>query len=105
MVQRIPVKIGLVPTSQEAGGTVHSQAASMTAPGSQPGFDGGTMAYTVSADGPPAPMFGAELPVSSQPGDGLPPRVPAGSQEGGRWARDVTGPGSEAGWVKTPAAS
>ena len=47
---------GLVPTSQEAGGTVHSTAMAMTAPGTEPGFDGGTMTNNVSTDapGPPA---------------------------------------------------
>ena len=46
---------GMLPTSQEAGGTVHDQSHAMTAPGTAPGFDGGTMSYPVSTDSPDAP--------------------------------------------------
>ena len=55
-VQRLPDP-GLMPTSQEAGGTVHSNALAQTAPGSMPGFDGGLMTYPVSTDSP-GPMSG-----------------------------------------------
>jgi hypothetical protein len=53
-VQRYP-DAGMLPTSQEGGGTVHDQSHAMTAPGSAPGFDGGVMTYPVSTDAPPAP--------------------------------------------------
>ena len=47
---------GLLPTSQEGGGTVHSNELAQTSPGSMPGFDGGTMNYPVSTDeAAPAP--------------------------------------------------
>ena len=46
---------GMVPTSQEAGGMVHTNELAMTAPGSPPGFDGGALIYPTSADvGAPA---------------------------------------------------
>ena len=67
---------GLVPTSQEAGGTVHSNALAQTAPGSMPGFDGGAMSYPVSTDSP--------LPVSADQADQH--DVDAGG--GGRMPRD-----------------
>lgn len=50
-VQRLPDP-GLIPSSQEAGGTVHSNSLAQTAPGTQPGFDGGLMTYPVSTDSP-----------------------------------------------------
>jgi hypothetical protein len=53
-VQRLPDP-GLLPTSQEAGGTVHSNALAQTAPGTDPGFDGGTLTYNVSTDAADAP--------------------------------------------------
>lgn len=53
MVQRL-ADPGLLPTSQEAGGTVHDQSMSMTAKGSAPGYDGGVMTYNVSTDSPAA---------------------------------------------------
>jgi hypothetical protein len=70
MVTRLPDP-GMLPTSQEAGGCVHDNSAAMTAPGSQPGFDGGTLAYPASTDGP-GPAMPATIPVSDQSGrDGL----------------------------------
>ncbi|MDQ2875362.1 MAG: endonuclease VII domain-containing protein [Actinomycetota bacterium] len=110
-VKLIPIPIGLLPSSQEAGGMVHDQSAAMTAPGSPPGFDGGALSYPVTDDTPMPPMFGQDkvVPVSTQPGEkggaGLPPRKPSGTFDGGQWTGNVTGPGSESGWVKTPAAS
>lgn len=122
-MQVVPVKIGLVPTSQAAGGMVHDASLARTAPGSLPGYDGGSETFPVSQDGPAADMFdGAQIPVSTQPGKyggvgllpSVPsasplPRVPAGSKEGGQWTQDSQGPGQEAGsgtpWVKTPAAN
>jgi|HubBroStandDraft_2_1064218.scaffolds.fasta_scaffold11961_4 hypothetical protein len=113
----------LVPTSQAAGGMVHSAALAQTAPGTPPGYDGGSETFNDNVDGPPHDMFGgAQTPVSTQPGKhggvGLPPsvpsasplpRVPAGSKEGGQWTQNSQGPGPEAGgqpaWVKTPAAN
>ena len=51
-VTRLPDP-GLMPSSQEAGGTVHSNELAQTAPGSMPGYDGGVMNYPVSTDSPP----------------------------------------------------
>lgn len=53
-VQRLPDP-GMLPTSQEAGGVVHSNALAQTAPGTAPGFDGGTLTYNASTDSPQAP--------------------------------------------------
>lgn len=53
-VQNLPSP-GMLPTSQEAGGTVHSNMLAMTAPGTEPGYDGGTMTYNVSTDSAQAP--------------------------------------------------
>jgi hypothetical protein len=53
-VERLPDP-GLMPTSQEAGGVVHDNSLAMTAPGSAPGFDGGTLSYPVSTDDPAPP--------------------------------------------------
>jgi hypothetical protein len=114
---------GIVPTSQAAGGMVHSAALALTAPGSPPGYDGGSETFVTNLDGPPHDMFGgAQTPVSTSPGkyggQGLPPsvpsasplpRVPKGSREGGQWTQNSQGPGAETDgstpWVKTPAAN
>ena len=91
---------GLVPTSQEAGGMVHDQSLAMTAPGTAPGFDGGSYPYPVATDlpaGSPAPgQSGATVPVptdpAGQPRDGL-----------GRWTADGQVPGAGP-WRPTPSA-
>lgn len=72
---------GLVPTSQEAGGLIHSNDLAMTAQGSQPGFDGGLMVAPTTTDAPlPLP---AALPVDADAETGLPPGLPAGHPSGG----------------------
>jgi hypothetical protein len=53
-VQRYPDP-GLLPTSQEAGGSVHDNSLALGAPGSDPGFDAATMTYNVSTDAPRPP--------------------------------------------------
>ncbi len=72
-VQRYPDP-GLMPSSQEAGGTVHSNALAQTAPGSMPGYDGGLMSYPVSTDSPG--------PMSAQQDDRR-PVDPSGAMAGG----------------------
>jgi hypothetical protein len=56
---------GLNPTSSEAGGMTHDADLAMTAPGTAPGFDGGTMNYPVSVDLAPDPFSGPQIPVSN----------------------------------------
>lgn len=123
MVQRLPDPT-MLPTSQEAGGMVHDNRLAMTAPGTAPGFDGGSYAYPASTDLPPASpppgQSGPTIPVPTQPvsstgtktggpypdlGSTSQPRVPAGSgPTGGQWTADVQGPGGEGPWKKTPSA-
>jgi len=94
-MQRLPDP-GLTPTSQEAGGMVHSQALAMTAPGTPPGFDGASMAYPVSTDSAQPPgQSGATIPIPTDP-------VGAQARDGGRRTGDMTGPSP---WVKTGTAS
>lgn len=98
-VQRYPDP-GLLPTSQEGGGVVHSNALAMTAPGSAPGFDGGKLTYNVSTDSP-GPMSGNQ--------DDRRPVEPSGAMAGGK---DSPFPqagsfgqeqyGDAAKWKKTP---
>lgn len=96
-VQRLP-DAGLVPTSQEGGGTVHDNSKAMSAPGSMPGYDGGAMAYPVSTDLPvpqPVPDRSDENLIGSggaaaQPQDGPFPQAGtfgAESYNAGLWRR------------------
>jgi hypothetical protein len=79
---------GVLPTSQEAGNMVHDQSLAMTAPGSQPGFDGGTFAgpWPQNSDNPPAGMP-AERPVGNPP----PKPQPTSTWRpgGGAWVTDA----------------
>ena len=103
-VQRYP-NPGMMPTSQEAGGTVHDQSHAMAAPGSRPGFDGGQMSYPVSTDDPPAPPIpdrddrwllgpdGSKAPQSQQD---------APFPQAGSFDQADTEDGNAAMWKKTP---
>lgn len=101
-MQRLPDP-GMNQTSQEGGGTVHSNALAMSAPGSAPGYDAGTMTYPVSTDAP-VPAALAPIRVSNEAGrDPVLPGSNAGSAP-------ITQAGLEdqgnAGlWKKTPSAS
>ena len=96
---------GLIPTSQEAGGTVHSNALAMTAPGTEPGFDGGTMTYPVSTDSPDAPAGqdrdDRELIGVSGAKDNMDSPFP----QAGAFAQADTEDGNAAMWKKTPSSS
>jgi hypothetical protein len=103
-VQRLPDP-GLMPTSQEAGGTVHSNALAQTAPGSMPGFEGGLMTYPVSTDSP-GPMSGNQ--------DDRRPVDPSGAMSGSQdspfpqaasFAQSDNEDSNAARWKKTPSSS
>ena len=87
-MQRLP-NPGIVPTSQEGGGTVHDNSLAMSAPGSQPGFDAGSMSYPVSTDAP-KPVMAAPIPVSD---------------EKDRTSAEAGVPGNAGLWKKTPSAN
>jgi hypothetical protein len=59
---------GLLPTAQEAGNMVNANDLAMTAPGSQPGYDGGAFAgpWPANTDTPP-PSGPPEIPVGNPP--------------------------------------
>ena len=102
--QRLPDP-GMMPTSQEAGGTVHSNALAQTAPGSMPGFDGGQMNYPVSTDSP-GPLSSAQ--------DDRNPVQPSGAMAGGQdspfpqaggFSQADLEDSNAAKWKKTPSSS
>jgi hypothetical protein len=103
-VQRYPDP-GMLPTSQEAGGTVHDQSHAMAAPGSMPGFDGGLMSYPVSTDAPPAPPAPDRDDRRLIGPDGSPGSQDAPFPQAGAFAQADTEDSGAAMWKKTPSSS
>lgn len=97
-VQQLPSP-GMMPTSQEAGGTVHSNALAQTAPGSMPGFDGGQMSYPVSTDSPQPESSAHDDRNPVEPGGSSGPQDSPFPQAG-RFGDEVYG--NAAMWKKTP---
>jgi|HubBroStandDraft_2_1064218.scaffolds.fasta_scaffold33084_2 hypothetical protein len=96
---------GLLPTSQEGGGTVHSNELAQTSPGSMPGFDGGTMNYPVSTDDA-APPAGPDRDDRRLVGpSGAKAQQDSPFPQAGAFAQASTEDANAAMWKKTPSSS